>query len=315
MKVLFVDSVHPILWDRLKSNGFLCVDATKLKGESLFKEINNAEGLVIRSRVTLNKEILKKCHSLKFIARSGSGLENIDVVFAKEKNIKVFNSPEGNRTAVAEHAIGMLLNLFNNLKQGDNEVKEGIWKREENRGIEIEGKTIGIIGFGNTGMALAKRFQGFDCHILAYDKYKNGFSDFGVKEATLDEVYHSSDIISFHIPYNQETHHYFSEEFLEKMQKPFYLINTSRGKVVNTQTVISGLKSQKILGACIDVLEFESASFETIDPKFLPHLEYLKSCNNVLLSPHVAGWTFESYFKLSNVLADKILAEFSALKP
>lgn len=314
MKILFVDTVHPILWDRLKAHNFKCIDITNLTGDELLNSIYTADGLVIRSKIKLDKAVLEKCENLKFIARSGSGLENIDVEFAKSKGVKIFNSPEGNRTAVAEHAIGMLLSLFNNLKQGDEEVKNGIWKREENRGIEIEGKTIGIIGFGNTGMALAKRLSGFDCTILAYDKYKTNFGSATVKEVSLSEIQGEADIISFHVPYNDETYYYFDDSFLNSVKKKFFLVNTSRGKVVDTKAVIDGLKSKKILGACIDVLEFESSSFENINPGFKRSLNFLRNQENVILSPHVAGWTVESYFKLSNVLADKILAQFSASK-
>ena len=312
MKIYFVDTVHPILWEQLSKNSFNCVDATNLSKTSILEIGNEVEGLVIRSRFTLDVSTLIKFPNLKFIARSGSGLENIDVEYCTKKDIKVFNSPEGNRTAVAEHAIGMLLSLFNNLKRGDEEVKSGIWKREENRGIEIEGKTIGIVGFGNTGEALAKRLQGFDCTILAYDKYKTGFENNYVNQCTLSKIKQQADVLSFHVPYNEETHYYFNEDFLESMAKPFYLINTSRGKVVKTEAVIEGLKSKKLLGACIDVLEFESSSFEKIDPSFKSALSFLKEQDNVILSPHVAGWTSESYVKLSSVLADKILAAFNS---
>jgi D-3-phosphoglycerate dehydrogenase / 2-oxoglutarate reductase len=314
MKILFIDTVHPILWDRLKAHNFKCIDITNLTGDELLNSIYTAHGLVIRSKITLDKTVLEKCENLKFIARSGSGLENIDVEFANAKGVKIFNSPEGNRTAVAEHVIGMLLSLFNNLKQGDEEVKQGIWRREENRGIEIEGKTIGIIGYGNTGMALAKRLSSFDCNILAYDKYKTNFGSATVKEVSLNEIQGEADIISFHVPYNPETYYYFDDSFLNSVKKKFFLVNTSRGKVVDTKAVIDGLKSKKILGACIDVLEFESSSFEKINPGFKKSLNFLRNQENVILSPHVAGWTVESYFKLSNVLADKILAQLSASK-
>ena len=312
MIIYFVDTVHPILWDQLSKHKFQCVDATAYTKTAILEKANEVEGIVIRSRFTLDETTLKKFPNLKFIARSGSGLENIDVAYCQKKGIKIFNSPEGNRTAVAEHAIGMLLSLFNNLKRGDEEVKLGIWRREENRGIEIEGKTIGIVGFGNTGEALAKRLQGFDCTILAYDKYKTGFGNNYVKQCTLSQIKKQADVLSFHVPYNEETHYYFNVHFLEGMAKPFYLINTSRGKVVKTDAVIEGIKSKKILGACIDVLEFESSSFEKIDPSFKSALSFLKEQDNVILSPHVAGWTSESYVKLSSVLADKILAAFNS---
>lgn len=310
MKVLFIDTVHAVLWNKLSKKNFTCIDGTSLNYREIIEQIKQVEGLVIRSKFTLDKQILTEAKKLKFIARSGSGLENIDVKLAKELGIKVFDSPEGNRNAVAEHALGMLLSLFNHLIKGDAEVKNGVWKREENRGVELDGKTIGLIGFGNTGQAFAKKLSGFDCDILAFDIEQKTTSDLKVQQTSLTEIKQKADIISFHVPYNTETHYYFNHQFLNEVKKPFYLINTSRGKVVNTQTLIDGLKSNIILGACIDVLEFESNSFETIDEKFKDALVFLKLCPNVILSPHVAGWTNESYYKLSDVLAQKILAEF-----
>ena len=310
-KVIFIDSVHEILWFRLEEMGFECIDATKSTEILLKSELIDAFGIVIRARFQLNEEFLKDYHQLKFIARSGSGLENIDLEFCKRKNIFVFNSPEGNRNAVAEHALGMLLSLLNKIPKADSEVRQGIWNREDNRGIELDGKTIGIIGYGNNGSAFAKKLRGFDCNILAHDKYKNNFSNDQVKECSINELYENADVISFHIPQNTETIYMFDDSFVESMEKPFYLLNVSRGKIVKTSSLVRGFKTGKILGACLDVLEYEPASFSTFFNGEIPEdLNYLLKSDRVIFSPHVAGWTEESYLKLSSVLADKIQEAF-----
>jgi D-3-phosphoglycerate dehydrogenase len=310
-KVVFIDSVHEILWERLEKKGFQCIDAIELQEQELKNLIKDAFGLVIRARFQLNETFLKECKQLKFIARSGSGLENIDTDYCDRNGIAVFNSPEGNRNAVAEHGLGMLLSLFNKISKADSEVRKGIWDREGNRGIELDGKTIGIIGFGNNGSAFAKKLRGFDAKILAYDKYKSGFSDNQVMESTLEEIFEQAEIISFHIPQNQETIHFMNDGFVSKMKNPFYLLNLSRGKIVQTSALVSGLKSGKIIGACLDVLEYETSSFSTSFNDSLPDdLKYLFQSDKVLFSPHVAGWTQESYCKLSSVLADKIEEKF-----
>jgi D-3-phosphoglycerate dehydrogenase len=245
--------------------------------------------------------------NLKFIARSGSGLENIDVDFAKSMGVQVFNSPEGNRDAVGEHAVGMLLALFQNLIQGNTEVSNGIWYREGNRGYELKGKTVGIIGYGQMGSAFAERLLGFGCTVLAYDKYKTGFGGENVKEVSLNDIYANADIVSFHVPYTEETHYYFNQEFISQMAKPFYVINTSRGKVLNTADLVAAIKNESVLGACLDVLEFENASFSNDLNEAPESFRYLCNSPQVILSPHVAGWTFESYEKLSQVLLYKVL--------
>ena len=307
MKVLFVDSVHNVLEERLLSSGFVCEhDYTSSRSEILAK-ISLYQGLVVRSRTPINKEFLAAATSLKFIARSGAGLENIDCEKAKELGIHLFSAPEGNRQAVGEHAIGMLLNLFNKLSTADAEVRAGKWNREENRGVELSGKTVGIIGYGNMGKAFAKCISGFNCTVLAFNNTKTDNSDTYAYESTLENIQEKADIISFHTPYNQSTHHYLDCNFIAKMAKPFYIINTARGKVVRTESLVKGLKEGAILGACLDVLEFEKASFENMfDTEIPASFQYLLDSKKVLLSPHVAGWTVESYYKLSSVLADKI---------
>ena len=310
-KVVFIDSVHEILWERLEKKGFQCISAIDLEEQSVKECITDAFGLVIRARFQLNESFLKDCKQLKFIARSGSGLENIDIDYCDRNGIAVFNSPEGNRNAVAEQALGMLLSLLNKISNADREVRQGIWDREGNRGIELDGKTVGIIGFGNNGSAFAKKLRGFDCKILAYDKFKSGFSNGQVVEATLEEIFDQADVVSFHIPQNQETVYFLNNFFVSHMKKSFYLLNLSRGKIVQTSALVNGLKSGKIVGACLDVLEYESSSFSTSFKESLPEdLQYLFQSDKVLFSPHVAGWTEESYYKLSSVLADKIEEKF-----
>lgn len=311
MKVAFIDIVHPVLEEVLTKNGFECIDCSKTSPQDLEKTIYNYGGIVIRSRFRMDESFLKHATQLKFIARSGAGMENIDLEYCASRGIKCYNSPEGNADAVGEHAIGMLLGLFNNLIRSDAEVRKGIWDREGNRGYELQGKTIGIIGYGNMGISMAKKLTGFECEILAHDKYKTSFSENGVKESSLEEIYQKANIISLHLPLTEETKYYFNESFIDKMQKPFYLINTARGKNVNTSDLVKGLQSGKILGACLDVLEYELASFEKLEADQLPEpFQYLVKSDKVILSPHVAGWTFESYRKLSTFLAEKILKDF-----
>lgn len=307
MKVLFVDVVHQILDQRLEEMGMEVIHDHISSREEILLKIHEYRGLVIRSRFPLDEEFLKKASHLKFIARSGSGLENINLEAAERFGIKVINSPEGNKTAVAEHCIGMLLSLFNHLKRGDIEVRSGQWNREKNRGLEISGKTIGIIGYGQMGTAFAKRLSGFDCQVIAYDKYRNNYSDEWADEASLERLKSEAEIISLHLPQSTETHHYINEQFIHSCMNPFYLVNTGRGKHVELKALENGLKSEKILGACLDVLEIEKSSFENINLESLPKAwSYLKNHDRVLFSPHVAGWTQESYVKLSSILADKI---------
>ena len=308
--VLFIDSVHPILEEKLTQAGFLCQRHFKSTFEDLQNILPQAYGLVIRSRFTIDETFLAFCPNLQFIARSGSGLENIDTKLCQALNIRLYNSPEGNRNAVAEHALGMLLGLMNKLNKAHQEVRNGVWDREGNRGEELDGKTIGIIGYGNNGAAFAKKLRGFDVRVLAYDKYKSGFGDYQVQECTLEALQEQADIISFHVPQNKETKHFFNSEFMGQMAKPFYLLNLSRGKVVETAALVEGLRSGQIKGAGLDVLEYEQKSFESFFDQEMPtDFQYLVSADNVCLTPHVGGWTTESYVKLSSVLADKILAD------
>jgi D-3-phosphoglycerate dehydrogenase / 2-oxoglutarate reductase len=308
MKALFIDSVHPVLEERLSKAGYTCVHDYTSSYVDLLKKISEFDGLVIRSRVKIDRSFLDSASSLKWIARSGSGMENIDIEYALRRGIRCINSPEGNADAVAEHVIGMILMLLNKLNTANEEVKTGLWRREENRGIEITGKVFSIIGYGVMGSTLVKKLSGFGCEILAHDKYKTGFSNEYVKEVTLEEVFERSDFVSLHLPLNEETTYYANEVFFKSFQKEIYFVNASRGKNTDTEALLNAINSQLVLGACIDVLEYEKASLEGLESSELPKpLKGLIDSKRVVFSPHVAGWTVESYFKLSNILADKIL--------
>jgi D-3-phosphoglycerate dehydrogenase len=311
MRVVFIDTVHQVLQNRLESAGFHCIDATDSDIDALHEILTHAEGIVIRSRFKLNAALLDHAPNLKFIARSGAGMENIDVDYCEKRGIHLFNAPEGNRNAVGEHALGMLLSLFNRLHLADREVRNGKWDREGNRGYELDGKTVGIIGYGNNGGAFAKKLSGFDVKVLAYDKYKTNFSDSFVTEASMEHIFNEADVLSFHIPQNEETTFLANESYFKKFQKPIYVVNLARGKIIDTKALVAGLESNKILGACLDVLEYEKSSFESFfDQNLDPTFQYLLNSEKVILSPHVGGWTHESYFKLSDVLATKILSHF-----
>lgn len=308
MKVLFVDTVHPSLWKGLSEIGYECVEGYALSKEEIQQIITDFHGIIIRSRFKIDSTFLDTCDNLKFIARSGSGLENIDVTYAEQKGINCFNAAEGNAQAVAEHALGMLLSLFNKLNKADAEVRNGVWKREENRGCELSGKTIGIIGYGNNGSAFAKILQGFGCTVLAYDKYLNSFNTNWAEKVEMQEIFQQTDVLSLHVPLTEETNTLFDDDYLNKFKKPIYLINTARGKCVDTKTVLRGLENGRLVGACLDVLEFEKTSFEQLD---MPEtLKELTKSEKTILSPHIAGWTVESYEKLSTVLLSKILLHY-----
>lgn len=312
MKVAFIDTVHPALENQLTQKGVQCDGLYRAGREELKTLIVDYDGIVIRSRTRMDQDFLSHAKKLRFIARSGAGMENIDLEYCKRRNIVCFNSPEGNRDAVGEHAIGMILMLMNQLKRCDAEVREGLWKREENRGHEIAGKTVAIIGYGNMGSALAKKLTGFDCRIIAYDKYKKGFGTTNVQEVDLNTIFNEADIVSLHVPLSEETHYLVNENFIHSMKKPFYLINTARGQNVQLKAVQQGLESGKIIGACLDVLEFEKSSFENLSLEHIPsEMQYLIHSDKVILSPHVAGWTHESYVKLSTYLAEKIISHFN----
>lgn len=309
MKVLFLNSVHPVLQEELEKNDIQCYfkyKETQAEIENIMHEYN---GIIIRSRFRITESFIDKTTNLKFIARAGAGMENIAVEYAESKGIKCLHAPEGNRDAVAEHALGMILSLFNNLNRADREVREGKWIREDNRGIELMGKTVGVIGYGNMGSAFAQRLQGFGVKVLAYDKYKTGFSSDTVKETSLKELLGEADVLSLHVPLTAETRYMVNGNFLSQFRKNIFLINTARGKVLNTADLVSAMEAGKVKGACLDVLEYEAVSFEDLQAETLPEpFKYLIKSDKVILSPHIAGWTHESNEKIARILAEKIIS-------
>ena len=306
IKILHIDSNHPLLWEQLEQAGFQNeADFTSSKQEVEAK-IENYHGIVIRSRFKIDKPFLDKATNLQFIARVGAGLESIDCDYATAKEIHLIAAPEGNANAVGEHAIGMLLSLFNNLNKANNEVKSGQWKREANRGHELEGKTIGIIGYGNMGKSFAKKLRGFDVTVLCHDILPNMGNE-NASQVSLSELQERADVLSLHTPWTPETDKMINADFINQFKKPFWFINTARGNSVVTEDLVQALKSGKILGAGLDVLEYEKLSFETLFEGEKPAaFEYLLEAENVLLTPHIAGWTFESHQKLAQTIVDKI---------
>ena len=307
MKILHIDSNHPLLINQLQKLGFQNdEDYVSTKAE-IEKKIHLYDGCIIRSRFSIDKSFLNKAKRLKFIGRVGAGLENIDCEFAANKNIELIAAPEGNSNAVGEHSLGMLLSLFNKLNKADQEVRAGLWLREANRGVELDGKTIGLIGYGNMGKSFAKKLRGFDVDVLCYD-IKPAVGDENCTQVTLKELQERADVLSLHTPQTPLTEKMINTNFIQKFSKNFWLINTARGKSVVTKELVSALKSGKILGAGLDVLEYEKSSFETLfSEKQLPEaFQYLITAKNVLLSPHVGGWTQESKKKLAETIVDKI---------
>ncbi|MDC1491980.1 hydroxyacid dehydrogenase [Flavobacteriaceae bacterium] len=309
MKILHIDYNHPILISSLKKIGYTNDCDFSSSKKEISKIIKNYDGLILRSRFKIDKSFIDKAVNLKFIARVGSGLENIDCNYAKRKNIEVISSPEGNSNAVGEHAMGLLLSLLNNINISSNQVRKGLWLREKNRGFELEGKTVAIIGMGNTGKSFAKKISSFNCKVVFYDIVHGIESEYAQK-ASLDFIYNNANIVSLHLPYTISTIKFFNKEFVQKFNNPFWLINTSRGKIVNTPDLIEALNDKKILGAALDVLDIESSSFTKIDKELNPYFNKLINFKNVIITPHIAGLTFESNVKLSQIISDKIETYF-----
>lgn len=305
MKILLLDKNHSLITEQLTEKGFVLEEDFTSDYESVLAKIHVYEGIIIRSRIPIDAHFLENAKNLKFIARVGAGMENIDQEKANELGIKLINSPEGNRDAVAEHSLGMLLVLLNRLFISSREIKQGIWLREENRGEEISGKTVGLIGYGNMGKAFAQRISGFDCRVIFHDIRPN-LSDEFATQVSLETLQKTTDILSLHIPLTKETTYIVDNEFINRIENDFYFINTSRGKNVKTSALISGLKSGKIKGACLDVLEYEKSSFENLETKNAD-LEFLLQSEKVLITPHIAGWTKQSKIKLAQIIVDKIL--------
>ena len=307
MKILFIDTVHPLLKQELEKENHICDTAYNKSKTEIEKIISNYQGIIIRSRFKIDKQFIDCCSNLKFIARAGSGLENIDVDYAENKNIHCYNAAEGNRQAVAEHALGMLISLFNNLNKADQEVRNGIWEREGNRGIELAGKTVAIIGYGNNGSAFAQVLKGFNIKVLAYDKYLTNYP----KKSSMESIYKEANIVSLHIPLTDETTYLVNDNFINSFEKDIYLINTARGKCTNTKDLVTALENRKIKGACLDVLEYEKISFENLSKEgFSNDMQYLITSKNTILSPHISGWTTESNLKIAEVLLNKFISDF-----
>lgn len=311
MTVLHLDSNHPLLINQLNGLGFTNKEDYTSSKEEIEAKIHLYDGFIIRSRFSIDKHFLNKATNLKFIGRVGAGLENINCEYAASKNIELIAAPEGNRNAVGEHSLGMLLSLFNKLNKADNEVRNGKWLREENRGIELDGKTIGLIGYGNMGKSFAKKLRGFDVEVLSYD-IKPNVSDENCQQVSLSEIQDKADVLSLHTPQTLHTKNMINKNFINGFKKNFWLINTARGSSVITNDLADALKSGKILGAGLDVLEYEKSSFENLfsDDKMPEAFKYLIKSKNVILSPHVAGWTIESKEKLAQTIVDKIKEKF-----
>lgn len=309
IKILHLDSNHPLLWQQLEDAGFQNEEDFTSTKEEVEAKIQNYQGIVIRSRFKIDKPFLDKATNLQFIARVGAGLESIDCDYAIAKGIQLIAAPEGNRNAVGEHTLGMLLSLMNKLNRADKLVREGKWIREGNRGYELENKTIGIIGYGNMGKSFAKKLQGFDVEVLCYDIQEN-VGDTNATQVSLQELQERADVLSLHIPWTPETDKMVNVNFINSFAKPFWFLNTSRGNNVVTADVVTALKSGKILGAGLDVLEYEKLSFENlfINSDKPEAFQYLLEAENVLLTPHIAGWTFESHEKLAQTIVDKIIS-------
>jgi D-3-phosphoglycerate dehydrogenase len=309
MKILLLDSNHPLITEQLSAKGFLLEEDFTSSYDEVLQKINNYEGIIIRSRIPLDKNFLEKAKNLKFIARVGAGMENIDTEVAKKLGISLINSPEGNRDSVAEHVVGMLLILMNRLFIASEEVKNGIWKREENRGDELLGKTFGIIGYGNMGRATAKRLSGFGVKVIFHDLLPNLQDEFA-EQVSLEKLQQEADILSLHIPLDASTKYLVDEDFITKMKKNFYFINTARGKNLKTSALVKAIKEGKVLGAALDVLEYEKSSFENLETDN-EDLAYLLKSDKVIVTPHIAGWTHQSKEKLAQFIVDKIVKEFS----
>ncbi len=313
-KILIIDDMHLSIFPLLEKLDFEVIYKPTIQRNEIFLILNDIFGLIVRSKTLIDEGFLSYAHSLAFIARAGAGLDLIDITITKNKNIHLLNAPEGNRDSVAEHTLGLMLNLLNKISLADKEIRNKIWKREENRGFEIKNKTIAIIGFGNIGQEVAKRLSSFDCKILAYDKNKKDFSKTSAQESTLSQIFEETDILTLHIPLDKENLAWVNADFLANFKKPIWIINTARGEILCLEALIEGLESGKIIGAGLDVLENEK--LHTLSITQQKHFEYLSHSNQVILTPHIAGWTYESYERINTVLVEKIsdLMENEVLK-
>lgn len=304
MKILIADSMHPSLFTMFEEQGWAYSYHPEYKREDIINELPAYDGLIIRSKTTVNREVLNAATNLKFIGRAGAGLDLIDLEAAAEFNIEVFHAGEGNRDAVAEHALGMLLALFNNILRADRQVRTSVWDREGNRGVELMNKTVGLIGYGNNGGATARRLSGFGCKVLAYDKYRDNYGDQFAQESSVEQIMEEADILSLHIPLTDETKFLVDDAFVAGFKKPFYLMNLSRGETARLSSIASGLQSGKIKGACLDVLENEKLAKLSAEQQ--QAFDYISAQDNVVLTPHIGGWTHESYNRINEVLVRQI---------
>jgi D-3-phosphoglycerate dehydrogenase len=300
--ILIVDDIHPIFMEQAEALGYTCNYQPLITPAAAFEMLGDYAGLVIRSKFNVDRKVIDAATNLRFVCRAGAGMDNIDVAYAVQKNITLINAPEGNMDAVGEHAVGLLLSLMNNFSTADAEIRAGIWEREPNRGYELKGKTVGIIGYGFMGKSFAKKLSGFEVNVIAYDKYKTGFSDRYAREVSMEEIVKHSDVLSLHVPLTAETDGLVNDEYLFHFKKPIFFINTSRGKTAKVQAVLNAIKQGKILGAGLDVLEVEKFPALAAQTWF----DELRQSGKVLLTPHVAGWTFDSYRKISEVMASKL---------
>ncbi|CCH02818.1 D-isomer specific 2-hydroxyacid dehydrogenase NAD-binding protein [Fibrella aestuarina BUZ 2] len=304
--ILIADEMHPSLFTMLDEAGYSYEYQPTVSRADLLARIGPFEGLIIRSKTTVDTEMLAAAPHLRYIGRAGAGLDLIDVAATEARRIQVFHAGTGNRDAVAEHVLGMLLALFNNLLKADREVRQGTWDREGNRGIELMGKTVGLFGYGNNGQATARRLSGFGCRVLAYDKYRTDYGDAYAEAATVAQIMAEADVLSLHVPLTTDTRQWINDAFIEQFSKPFFLVNASRGEVASLTAVVAGLQSGKVRGACLDVLENEK--LKTLTPAQQAAFDYLRQSDRVVLTPHIAGWTHESYVRINQVLVDQLLA-------
>jgi D-3-phosphoglycerate dehydrogenase len=301
-KILIIDDLHPVFKEQVATLGFEVDDKPLITRAETLAIIKDYIGIAVRTKFKIDKELFDAALNLKFVARAGAGLDNIDIVAAKERNIQLINAPEGNRDAVAEHAIGLLLSLMNNFRNADTQIRNGVWDREGNRGYELKGKTVGIIGYGFMGQKMARKLAGFEVNVIAYDKYQTGFGNEYAREVSMEEIVKHSDVLSLHIPLTTETKQMVDDEYFYHFKKPIFFINTARGEIVNTAALLKNINSGKVLGAGLDVLEVEK--FPNL--KEQTWFKELKNNEKVILTPHVGGWTFDSYRKISEVLAQKL---------
>ncbi|MBO0938854.1 2-hydroxyacid dehydrogenase [Fibrella sp. HMF5335] len=309
--ILIADEMHPSLFAMLDKAGFTYTYQPTIDRAGLLSTLAPYEGLIIRSKTTVDAQMLAAAPNLHYIGRAGAGLDLIDMEAADSRGIRVFHAGTGNRDAVAEHVLGMLLALFNNIVKADREVRQGVWDREGNRGIELMGKTVGLFGYGNNGQATARRLSGFGCRVLAYDKFRTNYSDSYAQESTVAQIMAEADVLSLHIPLTDDTRQWINPDFVAQMGNPFFLVNASRGEVVSLSAVVAGLQSGKVRGACLDVQENEK--LKTLTPTQQANFDYLRQSDRVIMTPHIAGWTHESYVRINEVLVEQLVAALRSI--